>query len=863
LRDQLTDEKLHRLLDKAASRGVKQLDLSYHGLITLPLEIGRLVNLESLDLSGNELIAVPPEIGNLRQLKQLDLRRNLLKGLPEEMGFLTNLETLDVRQNHLITLPQELGNLHQLKSLDLRQNDIRIFPQAILEMERLGELHVWHNPLLTIPLEIADLRYLTLLNMGGNAMTEVPMGIWNLTNLRHLIIEHTGMTEIPPEIAQLQRLEYIELHNNHLMTLPPEFGMLSRLLVAILHHNLIINLPDEIGALKRLRKLDLHNNQLISLPQRIHELADLEVLDISQNPLPVPPEISAWARDPQALISYYVDHQKGPKRALNEAKLILVGQGNVGKTSLVRRLIEGTFDPMEPQTQGIEIRPWSTQVNSAGIKLNVWDFGGQEIMHATHQFFLTKRTLYILVLDTRLSERENRLEYWLHVIHSFGGNSPIIVVGNKIDQQALDIDRRGLQTKFPQVKAVLDTSCVTGEGIDQLNARIAREVSHIPHIKDQLLLSWFEVKRQLEELDKDYIPYETYVDMCEAQGILDEESQRTLIGFLHDLGIVLNFQDDARLGGTNILNPEWVTNGVYRILNDPVLLQRRGCLERADLVRILDRKIYPRHKHQFILDVMRKFELCYAFEEESESRYLIPDLLSKEAPELGEWNDVLAFEYHYNFLPSSVISRFIVRIHPYIQRDVLWRSGVIITDQDNEALVRADLALRRIFIQVKGLKYARRDLLSIIRSHFEAIHKSIPGMQVWKKIPLPGYPEITVDYEHLLDLEAMGERSFVPPGLRQRIDVKLLLNGIDLADARKMPVQLRQILVERFDWEELETLCYDLGIDFQSLKGDSKAGKARELIAYLSRRERLNDLITMGKVQRPDIIWEEPIGLSV
>lgn len=854
----MTDDKLHKLLEKAASRGYKQLDLSYNGLTTLPSEIGRLSSLESLDLSGNELIAVPPEIRNCSQLKHLDLRRNILTGLPAELGYLSNLTTLDVRQNHLTTLPQELGNLQQLKSLDLRQNIVRIFPQAILEMVRLEELHIWHNPMVTLPLEIGELRHLTLLNIGGNAMTEIPMGIWNLTSLRHLIVEHTEMTEIPPEIARLTRLEYIELHNNRLMTLPPEFGALTRLLVAILHHNLIINLPEEMGALKSLRKLDLHSNQLVSLPKRIHELNALEVLDVGQNPLPVPPEITAWTTEPSALIAYYMDHQTGPKRALNEAKLILVGQGNVGKTSLARRLIEGAFNPMEPKTQGIEIHPWRAHVNDSGIKLNVWDFGGQEIMHATHQFFLTKRTLYILVLDTRLSEQENRLEYWLQVIHSFGGNSPVIVVGNKTDQQALDIDRRGLQGKFPQVKAVLETSCASGDGIERVNARIAREVGHMPHVKDALLLSWFEVKRQLEELDKDYIPYETYVDMCEAQGIFDEESQRTLISFLHDLGIVLNFQDDARLGDTSILNPEWVTNGVYRILNDPVLLQRQGYLERADLIRILDRKIYPRHKHQFILDMMRKFELCFAFDGENESRYLIPDLLSKEAPELGEWQDVLAFEYHYNFLPSSVISRFIVRIHPYIQKNVLWRSGVIVTDQDNEALVRADSGLRRISILVRGLKYARRDLLSIIRSHFDTIHKTIPGMQVWKNIPLPGYPEITVDYEHLLSLEAMGERSFIPPGLRQRIDVKLLLNGIDLADTRKKPVQLRQILIERFDWEELETLCYDLGVDFQSLKGDSKAGKARELIAFLSRRERLDDLITMGKTQRPDIIWEEP-----
>ncbi|MDF1512657.1 MAG: COR domain-containing protein [Anaerolineae bacterium] len=854
----MTEAKLLKLLAKAAAQGYRELDLSYNGLSTLPPEVGQLVNLESLDLSGNELIAVPPEISNLGQLRHLDLRRNLLTGLPVEIGMLSQLISLDVRQNQLSALPREFESLQQLQSLDLRQNNFRVFPQSVLALSRLAELHIWQNPLLSIPLEIGELRNLTMLNMGGNAMSEIPPGIWELENLRHLIIEHTELTEIPPEITRLSRLEYVEFHNNRLMTLPSEFGSLSNLLAVILHHNYLVKLPEELGALRRLRRLDLHNNQLISLPQSIHALKALEVLDVSHNPLPIPPEVTAWVREPAALISYYIDHQKGPKRPLNEAKLILVGQGNVGKTSVRRRLMENEFNPMEPKTQGIEIESWTTQVNSADIKLNVWDFGGQEIMHATHQFFLTKRTLYILVLDTRLSEAENRLEYWLHIIHSFGGNSPVIVVGNKIDQQALDIDRRGLQSKFPQVKAVMETSCVTGDGIDRLCARITREVSHMPHVKDELLLSWFEIKRQLEALDKDYIPYDSYLDMCVGQGVVDEESQRTLIGFLHDLGIVLNFQDDARLGDTSILNPEWVTNAVYRILNDKVLLQRQGELEQSDLVRILDRKTYPRHKHQFILDIMRKFELCFVFDGVQESHYLIPDLLSKEAPPLGEWQDALAFDYHYNFLPSSVISRFIVRIHPYIQGNIHWRSGVIVTDQDNEALVIADIATRRIHILVKGLKYARRDLLSIIRSHFDSIHKTIPGMQVWKKIPLPGYPDIAVDYEYLLDLEAMGERSFVPPGLRQRIDVKLLLNGIDLAEGRKKPVQLRQVLIERFDWEELETLSYDLDVDFQRLKGNSKASKARELIAYLSRRERLDDLIKMGKSLRPDIIWDDP-----
>ncbi len=97
-------------------------------------------------------------------------------------------------------------------------------------------------------------------------------------------------------------------------------------------------------------------------------------------------------------------------------------------------------------------------------------------MHATHQFFLTKRSLYLLVLDSRLDEKENRVEYWLKIIQSFGGDSPIIVVCNKNDEHDLELDWRGLQNKYPAIKAFAKkVSCKTGDGIAELRELIGRE----------------------------------------------------------------------------------------------------------------------------------------------------------------------------------------------------------------------------------------------------------------------------------------------------------------------------------------------------------------------------------------------------
>ena len=352
-----------------------------------------------------------------------------------------------------------------------------------------------------------------------------------------------------------------------------------------------------------LTSLDLRNNQLTELPGKISQLTNLAWLGLQDNPLPIPPEILSKVDEPATIITYYLEHHVkvavAEKKPLNEVKMLLVGQGKVGKTSLVKRLLDGSFDQHEGKTEGINITQWNIGVDGQDIQLNVWDFGGQEIMHATHQFFLTKRSLYVLVLDARLGEDENRIEYWLKIIQSFGDESPVIIVGNQIDEHPLDINRAGLQDKYPTIKAFVETSCLNGEGIDDLKAVITREIGALPNIHDELLNTWFTVKTRLEEMKENYISQEKYREICEAEGIPNPVSQRTLLGFLHDLGIILNFRDDPRLEETNILNPEWVTNGVYKILNNRDVFENKGILDRARLQDILDREEYPPAKHLF------------------------------------------------------------------------------------------------------------------------------------------------------------------------------------------------------------------------------------------------------------------------
>ena len=139
-------------------------------------------------------------------------------------------------------------------------------------------------------------------------------------------------------------------------------------------------------------------------------------------------------------MSFTIEMQSNaPKRYFNETKMVVVGQGSVGKSCLINRLIHGEYENQH-STEGIDIEPWDFSGQEVGLnnqetyRLNVWDFGGQEIYHATHQFFLTHRTLYLLMWDALTEDEYGRRDYWMRTIRSFAGDSPVIIVVTKCDR---------------------------------------------------------------------------------------------------------------------------------------------------------------------------------------------------------------------------------------------------------------------------------------------------------------------------------------------------------------------------------------------------------------------------------------------
>jgi len=178
------------------------------------------------------------------------------------------------------------------------------------------------NDLIKLIPDIIKLRNLSVLYLYDNQISEIPKEIFQLKNLRELNLSGNKFSEIPKEISQLQNLQIISLRDNQ-----------------------VREIPKEINQLRNLRELILYGN------------AGLEKK--------IPAEILNDSGNPQKILNYYFTIKEDKTRPINEAKIVVIGEANVGKTCLINRLI---LDKVLPtiSTHGIEIRQWESRMRRFG-----------------------------------------------------------------------------------------------------------------------------------------------------------------------------------------------------------------------------------------------------------------------------------------------------------------------------------------------------------------------------------------------------------------------------------------------------------------------------------------------------------------
>ncbi|MCI5193586.1 MAG: hypothetical protein D3915_10755 [Candidatus Electrothrix sp. AU1_5] len=617
----------------------------------------------------------------------------------------------------------------------------------------------------------------TELDLGFQELTELPYELFELKDLTELDFRGRQLIELPPELFELKNLIELDLSGNQLYELPAELSELKNLKELNLSNNELFSLPPEFSELKNLTELDLSFNELTELPPEIVQLPNLIELILYRNPLISPPyEVAIQGME--AIREYFTSLEEEEKEVA-EVKLLLVGEGASGKTSLTRCLRGQPFNENEPTTHGIRIKRWQLTCACRDLCCNLWDFGGQEIMHATHQFFLSRRSLYVLVLNAR---QDHKADYWLRYIEIFGGNSPVLVVLNKQDDNpGFDVDRIGLQRKYPFIKGFHRTSCFTGQGIEPFRQALLEELNKVPLTRNRWPAAWFRAKERLERMNEPRISYEKFEGILADAGVKGGTTRNVLAEFLHDLGIVIHF-DTFELKDHHVLDPKWVTGAVYRIINAPRIAEAEGLLRVDELEQILqwqkgDEYRYWPADHVYIIELMKQFELCY---ELPDGQALIPQLLGVSEPAFAfAYSEALRFELRYeDFLPPSVMPRFIVKRHQEIAENLRWRTGVVLQhlQLNARAVIRADNEARRIHISVIGRE--RKVFLALIWLSLREIHAGFEGLKVDERIPMPDNPDITEDYQTLLNYAEQGLEKIIPKGTKKAYSVQGLLDGV-------------------------------------------------------------------------------------
>lgn len=602
----------------------------------------------------------------------------------------------------------------------------------------------------------------------------------------------------------------LNLQSMQISQFPSSILKMKHLLRLSLTDNQLIQLPKEIAKLKKLNEFALSNNSLTKLPPEIMDLNIKKLapdsgswgeseITLGGNPLESPPiEIVKKGRD--AVIEYFKSLE-GEKLPLNEVKVLLVGDGGAGKTSIVKQLLKEDFNPNEPQTHGINIRDWKVEDGDKSINVHFWDFGGQEIMHATHQFFLSKRSLYILVLDGR---KDEKTEYWLKHIESFGGDSPVLVVFNKMDEHpGFDVNRRFLQKKYPSIRGFYPISCKKKRGIEDFTESLKMALNDVEIIETVWAKNWFNVKTQMENMTENFINYDEYEAMCVKENITEKSAQDTLVDFLNDLGVILHFKDFELLD-THVLEPRWATEAVYKIINSEKLAKGKGVLKLRFLDEILKKGkeidfYYPRDRYRYIIDLMKKFELCYKMDKNT---VLIPDLLEVQEPEFDfDFDSSLKFLIEYDFLPRSVMPRFIVKMHKDIKENLRWRTGVVLEDKvfNSIAVFKSDDEANKIYIYVNGDQ--KKEYFSVIRKAFLDINDSFEKIDAKEMVPCncteckdSNKPHF-YDYASLVKFRLKNIKELPCSLSAEYVSIEKLLYGIERDDVSKEE-EILQILRE-------------------------------------------------------------------
>lgn len=732
---ELDDTQVEDLAPLSHHKYLEYLDLSGSQVSDLS-PLGELTNLYSLDLSNTPITNINA-LAQLQNLQTLNLSNTAIANI-DALEQMTSLEILHLDRTRisdigalsgLINLSDlnlgftrvsdinSLSALTDLSTLDLRYTQVENVC-ALAQLKRLEKLQLEGTQITNVD-PLKGLNHLEIVNLNRSSIININ-GLSELTSLRELFLGGTQITNIDclgdlssltglalwktkitsvNSLSNLVNLKTLAIQDTYITSIDCLFSLVN-LEILYIAGTQINGLPKWIGNLKKLRRLDISKLNLHSIPKELLQLdlpfykkgnhAQDAWISIDGTVLATQPP--SLFEQPRELIWAYYDAEQIP---INEAKVIFLGDGGAGKTHTIQRIQNnGKQAQYETETTpGIEITNYLVDRDNQKFNIHFWDFGGQEIMHAMHRCFLTDRTCYVVVVSNRW-DLNNRARYWLKNIDSFAKGAPVLLAINRWDNiQETGIDMSRLTKDYPNlIKQPVYYSAKNSTDLEfqQLIDAIIREAGKLDSSAMSFPVQWASIRQQLLDLadKRHYIDKDEYHQICDQQELDSPQIRAWLLEWFNDLGVCFSYHQNesknTELESYKVLNPRWLTNAIYIIINAGQRYADKGRMG-INLIQdllghsefgVLPNVIYTDSEREYILEVMRKFNLSYSV---SNSQEFIPALCDSETPsELHPaiYTKQISYQLVYPYLPDSVVHQLMIRSYKNLNPEKIWRKGL-------------------------------------------------------------------------------------------------------------------------------------------------------------------------------------------
>lgn len=687
-------------LERSVDLAVLERYTTKQTLETLPESWRKKARLEELHILGCQ--EMPMGDGSFQCYTDPQGKWMLISNPPKTFSLssfplpLAKLLKLDIRFSTMTEL--NLADMPSLTSLNLAQNDALRVVESWDQADKLTALDLHQTQLDNLD-GIGELISLQTLDLSGLVL-DAPWFLSKLVNLKTLWLIDCTIGHFP-SLEKLTDLRKLYLTGAVLPdAMKAEFP--SSLQVLNLAYSSVCWLPEELSVLRNLQCLDLSGLTFRELPNWLAELG----LKFSQRPgigivlmdtVFEGIDMSIFEQPYEVILQWFRERRKPDRLVeLNEVKVVFLGDGGVGKSHIISRLLADGNQPMDSigeSSPGIVISNKEYVIDKRKILVHFWDFGGQEILHSMHRLFLTERTMYVVVLSARDDTPNERARYWLHNVRSFAGNAPVLLVLNQMDQNlGASLDETELRQIAPAITEIVMLSAQydSREAFNtQFTASLLGQINRMGNLNYQFPVSWNRIKQKLESMESPYIRGTQYAEICKSSGVDDTSTQRSLLNWFNDLGVSFCY-GGAKMDDYVILRPDWLTNAIYMLLYNKLENARNGIVslqtiyevlapktgERNRIRSVLPNVTYTREETTFVINVLRRFRMSYPISEHEEFIPMLCDAhISPAAAEYEHDPATLEFRMVYEYLPNNVIHRLMLDLHDDLDMDHIWRTG--------------------------------------------------------------------------------------------------------------------------------------------------------------------------------------------